>query len=232
MKLITFSFLVLLSYTPIYSQEIIELYNPSFENPRMYTLTQPYCCMGARGWASCGEQDLNTPDAQPGHFGVTLKPNEGEYYLGIVTRDDGSWESISQKLSYPIVLGQEYYFSIALAKAKDLFSHSRVTKKQVNYNKSIKLRVWGGNSYCEDIQLLGETEAISNFDWMFYEFIFKPSDDYSHITIEAYFDNNADSPYCGNILLDNLSPIISLNSETDSIISELRKERIPSKSVE
>ena len=102
----TIQLLLFLFFTnALASQKVIEFRNPSFEDISR-------CCKPARGWEPCGKEDLNPPDVQPGHFNVYLEPFDGNTYLGMVTRDNESWEAVSQRINYPIRKGNNYWFSI------------------------------------------------------------------------------------------------------------------------
>ncbi len=218
--------LLLVCTLPVFSQDVIELKNPSFENPSMDTrVNKPLCCKSPRDWYSCGQADLNTPDAQPGNFGVTLKAIDGSHHLGMVARDNDTWEAISSKLHSNFVVNQEYFFSLALAKSDKLKSDSRRTGKPAKYDKPIKVRIWGGDKYCKKSELLGETKAISNTEWEYFEFTFKPSKSHQFLTIECYYVTPVLAPYNGNILLDDLSPIIPITRENHTQLVKMKHER-------
>ncbi len=179
----------------------IDLRNPSFED-----LSR--CCKPPRGWEACGKEDLNTPDVQPGHFFVDLEPIEGNTYLGLVTRDNDSWESVSQRLNRSLKKGECYTFSLKASYADNLVSQSRVTNKDVTYNKPIKIRVWGGTGYCHKAELLDETPLIDHTYWKQYNFRFQPRKSHSFITIEAFYKTPTLVPYNGNVLIDDASSIL------------------------
>jgi len=207
MKIKTIIIFLLLS-TNLISQDKIELNNPSFEGISR-------CCTAPQNWEACGNRDLNTPDIQPGHFGVTNEPSSGETYLGMVTKDNETWESVSQRLFNQVQSGKKYSFSIFLAHSTTLISQSRVTDKDVYYDKPIKLRIWGGNKYCSKIELLGESSLINHEDWRKYEFQFEPTKNHTFILFEAFYKTPTLMPYNGNILLDDCSGILELVEEID-----------------
>ncbi len=161
--------------------------NASFEGePRDATIP--------RGWYDC--EPGTTPDILPGPWGVYLEASAGETYVGLITRENGSWESIGQKLTKKLEEGICYYFSLELARSDEY----------MGYNKPLKLRVWGGNAKCNRTQLLVETDRISHTDWQTYSFDFTAETDLRYIIVEAYHaDGNF--AYAGNILIDNISPI-------------------------
>ncbi|HZV43784.1 MAG TPA: hypothetical protein VFF90_04875, partial [Saprospiraceae bacterium] len=89
-----------------FSQEIIKLQNPSFEDTprRGGEFSSPI-----KGWQDCGMTRFpgeSPPDIHPvpaTAWEVSKDPYDGATYLGMVTRDNDSWESISQALSSPIM---------------------------------------------------------------------------------------------------------------------------------
>jgi len=91
-----------------------------------------------------------------------------------------------------------------------------VTDKPANYVKPIKLRIYGGNGQCEKDELLAETSLIKNSKWLIYSLIINPDEDYRDITLEAFYKTPTLFPYNGNILVDDLSPIIEIPCDSDS----------------
>ncbi len=164
----------------------LRLENASFEDePQDATMPQR--------WHSCKKG--STPDILPGFWGVYLEPFDGETYVGLITRPDGSYEVIGQKLVEQMKGKECYSFSVQLA-------HS---KSYVNYNIPIRLRIYGGKSFCEKSQLLCESESIKNTDWKKYDFTVFPKEDYDYIILEAYYAKSIFVPYPGNILVDDFS---------------------------
>lgn len=182
----------------------IDLRNPSFED-------LPKCCEPPRGWEPCGKENLNTPDVQPGYFNVFREAYEGLTYLGMVTRDNESWESVSQRLNRSLKRGECYTFSLKACHSDSLESKSRITDKDVKYDKPIKIRIWGGTGYCHKSELLDETPLIDHTDWKQYNFRFKPRKSHSFITIEAFYKTPAIVTYNGNVLIDDASSILIIS---------------------
>lgn len=178
----------------------IFLVNPSFED-------LPKCCEAPTGWYNCGKTEESPPDIQPGSFQVTKAPSNGETYLGLVVRDNDTWEAVAQRLSRPLEANQCYEFSLDLCRAELYLSLSRTTGEEVNYAVPAKVRVWGGNGYCDKREMLYETAVVTNTRWISQVFRLKPKASYTHIIIEAYFKTPTLFPYNGNILVDNASPI-------------------------
>ncbi len=184
-KLLVLFFLNILYVTA--SGQPSRLLNPSFEGePRDATIP--------RGWYQC--EKGTTPDILPGPWGVYLEAEAGETYVGLITRENGSWESIGQRLSMPLEKDECYYITVSLA-------HSDA---YMGYDKPIKLRIWGGKSKCARTQLLGESKRIESSEWETYTFDFTAHEKMKYLIIEAH---HSDSEYShqGNILVDNISAI-------------------------
>jgi outer membrane protein OmpA-like peptidoglycan-associated protein len=180
--------------TPIY------LDNPSFED---------FARAGhaPHGWFDCGKQGETPPDTQPGSFEVAENAHNGATYLGLVVRDNDTWESVGQRLEKNIEKDQLYTFSLQLCRAAMYQSLSRKDNQTVNYDRPIKVRIWGGNTYCGKVEMLAETGLISNVQWQEYKFKFTPKYDHSFFMIEAFYQTPILEGYNGNVLIDNASPI-------------------------
>lgn len=204
--------------------EPIVLQNPSFED-------MPRQGKAPSGWYDCGFPHESPPDIQPsdaggGYFNVTKPAQAGRTYVGMVVRDNDTWEMIAQRLSRPIEGGKCYEFSLSLARSEVYVSVSRTTGEQVNYTSPVKLRIWGGNGYCGKAELLDETPLVINSRWLEYNFKFEPKQSHSYIMIEAFYKTPTLFPYNGNILVDNASPIfpIPCNVEVPEVPAELPVE--------
>jgi outer membrane protein OmpA-like peptidoglycan-associated protein len=188
----------------LWSQKLspITLTNPSFED-------LPQCCETPTGWFNCGSSASETPpDVQPGSFEVSKPASNGETYVGMVARDNDSWEAISQRLSTPLQRGLCYDFSLDLCRSELYISANRTTSEKSNYVKPIKLRIYGGNGYCAKGELLAETALISNYSWLQYNFRLSPkSGNYAYILLEAFYETPTLFPYNGHLLLDNASAL-------------------------
>lgn len=180
---------------------VIKLVNPSFED-------LPKCCEAPTGWYNCGKAEESPPDIQPGSFQVSKAPSHGETYLGLVVRDNDTWEGVAQRLSRPLDANQCYEFSLDVCRAELYLSLSRTTGEEVNYVTPAKLRIWGGMGYCDKRELLYESALITNTRWLSTTMRFTPkTGGLTFIFIEAYFKTPTLFPYNGNILIDNASAI-------------------------
>ncbi|MEQ8705248.1 MAG: OmpA family protein [Phaeodactylibacter sp.] len=192
------------------SQEAIYLNNPSFEDfPRH---SHPPI-----GWKDCGFAGESPPDTQPsGDFAVTYPATDGSTYLGMVVRDNETYEAVTQKLSQPMKPGTCYEFSMHLARSPYYVSISRTTEQRTNFNQPVKLRIYGGfNSNCDRSVLLDETGLVKASQWMQYNFKFEPKQAYTHLLIEAFYDTPSLFPYNGNVLVDNASAITPIPCSED-----------------
>lgn len=179
---------IALVFQAIIGSSQIILDNASFEG-------EPQDATIPTGWQPCALG--TTPDILPGFWGVKLEAFEGDSYLGLITRDDGTWESIGQRTSATIKSGDCYEFSLMLA-------HS---KEYAGYNKAIKLRIWGGKTACSKDEIIGESPFINHTEWKKYLFKFSPDTDLNYIIFEAQHMDGIYFNYRGNILIDDCSPI-------------------------
>ena len=163
------------------------LNNASFEGSPM-DATVPV------GWFPC--ESGTTPDILPGPWGVFTEASEGQTFVGLITREDGSWESIGQRLNKSLKVKECYSFSVDLA-------HS---KTYAGYDQPVKLRIWGGLRKCEKSQLLFESRFIDNSEWETHKVSFSAKVPINYILIEAYYRSTSFS-HRGNILVDNITPI-------------------------
>ena len=146
------------------------------------------------GWHPC--EAGTTPDILPGPWGVYQEASDGSTFVGVITREDGSWESIGQRLRSALKAKECYTLKLDLA-------HS---KTYSGYNQPLKVRIWGCQTKCSKDQLLAETQFITHSDWESYEFQFFAKKALNYILIEAYYADSNFS-YRGNVLIDNIMPI-------------------------
>jgi len=171
----------------VFSVAQTTLNNASFED-------EPQDATVPTGWHIC--ELGTTPDILPGFWGVKTEASEGETYIGLITRADGSFESIGQRLRKSLKADECYQLSVDLAYAKTY----------AGYNHPLRLRIWGGSGKCSKTQLIVESPIIDHTDWKNYTFKFVTEKKIRYITIEAYNDEEK-APVKGNILIDNISVI-------------------------
>ena len=190
MQIIWFTYIVLFFNSFFLPQKgdtpTIRLDNPSFEGTPQDGTTPA-------GWLSCGEN--STPDILPGFWGVYTAASDGNTYVGLTAREDGTWEAMAQKLRKPMQANECYSFSMDLARSS----------QYVGFNIPIKLRIWGGTDLCQKQQLLAESPLIKHTKWNTYNFELSPKVNYNYIIFEAQYASGIYFTYKGNILLDNCS---------------------------
>lgn len=181
--------ILLLGCFSLPAQTLHYLSNPSFEGNEPQEATVP------AGWEPC--KDGTTPDILPGPWNVALEASEGQTFVGLITREDGSWESIGQRIENPLKEGECYALTLDLA-------HSPT---YAGYNQPLRLRVWGGLTKCGRGQLLATSKVIDQGEWQTFTFKFIPKQTTHYILIEAFYPEGVYSRYKGNILIDNIQPI-------------------------
>jgi hypothetical protein len=217
----------------------ISLLNPSFEGTPAHSRTPKH-------WVNCGSPGESPPDIFPERqyvFGVNKRPYAGSTYLGLVTRDNDTWEAVATNLTEPLEANVCYRFSIAIARSPEYRSLSRATRREANYTDLTRLRIWGSNGNCQQEELLAESPLIEHFDWQLYTFVMKPlKNSYASIILEAYYPDNLLKPTNGHLLLDAASafdrlpnctlegftmPELSATSEVVTINGENRRSTRP-----
>ena len=198
----------------VLAQEVsISLENGSFEDI-------PRHSHAPLGWKDCGFLNESPPDIQPSGFSVKKKPIDGKTYLGLVVRDNDTWEAVSQQLSQPLEKDKCYEFSIFLARSELYVSPSQITGKEANYTTPAKLRIYGGFGLCDKQYQLGETSLVINTRWVEFNFKFEPIDNYTHLIFEAFYKTPTLFPYNGNVLLDNASTINMIPCDESEVVED------------
>lgn len=199
----------------------IEIKNGSFEDsPRQ----GGDGVLSLRGWFDCGRVDFpgqSPPDVHPREFWEnTTEPADGKTYLGMVVREDESWESVAQRLDTPMEIGQCYSLSIQLCRSdRYLSATSSSFGRKKSFTTPIVLRVWGGSGYCNQRQLLSESIPINHSDWKTYEFNFEAMFASRYVTIEAFYKTPTLLPYNGHLLIDDLSNLTLIPCPEEPILA-------------
>lgn len=180
-------FICLFSCSLLYGYGQFVLNNPSFED-------EPNDATIPMGWFPCAKG--TTPDILPGAWGVTEEANEGETYVGLITRMDGSFESIGQRLPSTLEKGLCYSFTFDLNKSSTYNG----------YNKPIYVRIYLGKRKCKKSQLIYQSELVDFDEWQEIKVKFTAEKKHKYILFEAYWPEDQ-VPRNGHILLDNISYI-------------------------
>jgi hypothetical protein len=185
------------------SPDTIYLDNPSFEGTSSAGVVPP-------NWFNYGHSGETPPDTQPGCFNVETEPQDGETYLGMVTRDNGTTEGVIQRLDYPLLPGNKYEMSFFLATSMLYTSMSKKTNEVVKYTTPVNLKIMGykvgSNSLCK----FKELKNIYHDDWELYTIQIEPCDTIECIVFAVVYPHI--EPVNGNILIDNCSPIMRVQS--------------------
>ena len=203
------------SFVHVSAQEKIKLQNPSFEDmPRKGVPGMP----SISGWHDCGLSKFpgeSPPDIHPvknNAWDVALDAYDGNTYLGMVTRANDTYESLSQALATPIEGGTCYSFSTFLVRSDQYRSATSKTMRMgidslENFTRPAVFLIWGGNYFCDKAELLGESPPVSNDTWKKYQFTFQPQQTHRYITIEAFYKTPILEAYNGHVLVDGMSAI-------------------------
>ncbi len=204
MKNILLFSLVLLYGTAALAQDTIRLKNPSFEGKSPRPAAVP------DGWMDLGLALETPPDIQPGMFRVDLPAQDGRTYMGLVVRENNTWEGLGQRLTDFLQKDSTYHFSIYLARSKQYMSPTKTSREEVNFNAPTILKIWGYNTTTRQEELLAESAAVSHSEWTKYSFILKPTlAKYDELDLMAYYAVGFEKQN-GNLLIDNCSAIVQI----------------------
>ena len=193
--------LLILFHLRGFGQDALALQNPSFE------AGERVCCAIPPGWMDMGADKESPPDIQPGSFNVVMQAQDGKQYLGLVVRDNNTWEGVGQKLDGFLKKDSAYRFSVYLGRSNAYQSMSRITGKEANFNAPTILKIWGVNSETREEELLAESSAVSHSQWTLFTFTLSPTAaDFDEIDLMAYYAPGFEQKN-GNLLIDNCSDI-------------------------
>jgi len=180
---------------------VLNFTNPSFEGP-----TNAHQTPGP--WSTC--MSGQTPDTQPGNWGVTLPPSNGNSYLGLIHQASTGWqEGATQQLATPLIAGTSYSFTIDLA-------NSSSTSGGI-IPGCAECQIWGGFSACNKNTLLWSSGNITPYDtWQTYNVNFTPTQSFTYILIQVFSLGCTNGPY---ILVDNIGPITPSNVTANIVLN-------------
>jgi len=216
-------FFLILSSTCLLSQDEIFLYNPSFED-------SPKLGRVPIGWYDCNAPGNSPVDTHPvpySEFEVNTIAAHGNTYIGMVVRENNAVEAIGQRLVEPLKKGRTYVFELFLARSPKYLSGSFASTTKTNFNTPCKLRILGGDSYCERKELLAESELIVKEQWLNQQFIFQPKEDYNYIVFEAFYKNAIVNAYNGNLLMDGATTITEIKEDGNFFADSLYQRYFP-----
>lgn len=202
----TFLFLTICAInTVLLSQQIVEFTNSDFNGEAKKGISFGKPLVEWSNMSSLLFPEETSYDIQPGFWNVSTKPKFGATYIGMVTRQNGSYESIGQKLSKPLEKNTEYMFSIHVSTSPDYESKTRENLDEISkFDNPALFRVIGKKIKSNDYELLYESVPITNINWKKLEIAFTPSIELDLIILEAYHVDK-DKPQNGNILIDAIN---------------------------
>ena len=210
-------------------QEIVTIRNGSFEGmPR-----KGEYIFYLEGWNDCGRIFFGRetpPDVHPANkaWQNEVPPKDGRTYVGMVVRDNDTWESISQRLDSPIEANKCYEFSISLMRSASYVSHTRLDEtREENYQEPTVLRMWGGSGYCNQRELLAESVPVADGDWKEHTFEFRPQFNHRYFTLEVFYKTPVLFPYNGHILIDNASDLVRIACPDEEPLIAMVEEKKP-----
>lgn len=226
-----FAFLILtigILHVGVSQSDTVRLRNPSFEDTPKRGGDD---IKGILAWFDCGKINFpaeSPPDIHPnGYWENNLPAADGNTYVGMVVRDNGTYESVSQRLDTILVGGKCYRFSINLSRAAKYVSQTRLTGQMDNYITPVVLRIWGGTGFCNEKELLGESQPVNNTSWQINAFEFNPKNNIRYITFEAYYKTPTFLPYNGNLLVDGASDILRVACPGEPPLAAVSNSKLP-----
>jgi outer membrane protein OmpA-like peptidoglycan-associated protein len=213
---------------------VVKLRNPSFESIPAGGGTEYFYLPQ---WMDCARlyfPNETPPDihsANSDFFDVRFRPYDGETFLGMVAREHReTYEMVGQRLGSNLLEGKCYEFSIFLARSdtylSNLDNQNRDDPKK-NFNKALKLRIWGGTNPCSKMQLLAESPLVHHVDWQQYIFKIKPVRNYQFLLLEAFYKTPVLMPYNGNILLDLASDFVEIPCPDEKELAVVKVNKPP-----
>ena len=203
---------ILISSILIFAQNVIiaQFLDPeiaSFERLPEYADNNP-----PLGWYSCGYG--SSPDTEPqAGIDIVIPASHGERYISLRTRgysDDDYYNRKIDKcytsLNTPFVSGSCYIFTIDLATDTEVLYADTDNENGLEPTTPVKFQVYGLNTVsdeCDNKDLLGETNAITDTVWNEYYLVLYPEKMYNMILIQSYYAIE-DSTYHGITLADNI----------------------------
>ena len=160
-------------------------------------------------WINAGPVTESPPDVHTNDseiFGVLHQAAEGSAYLGMVARDNFTFESIAQRIPGGLRADRSYELRLWVSRSEELRSQSRLTRAPITYDAPIPFDVYVSNkANGEKFELVARSQPITHTDWQQYTIRFTPTRDWKYLRIGAGMNNMAARPGCGNVLIDDLS---------------------------
>lgn len=185
---------------PAGAQSIVAFRNASLEGEARAN-TAPH------DWYYCSFPGESPPDIHPkGLYRVRLPADDGETYVGLVCRDNGTFESIGQHLPEPLLAGNCYRWRARVARSRRYQAIARSSLQSNNFAAPVRLVLYGGREACGRETALGRSDRIALGSWSTVVVILRPRATIEHLRIGVVpAEEAADN---GHVLIDALEPLV------------------------
>ncbi|MEL6676870.1 MAG: gliding motility-associated C-terminal domain-containing protein [Bacteroidota bacterium] len=145
-------------------------------------------------------QHLSTPDHQPGNWSVTAPAYHGNYYLGMVTRSNGTQEHTFVRVDIPA--GQEWNMIFWISGTSDIYGNGGREPCRINFWVS-DTTPDAPASYRKRIY---QSDLAPLDGWESRIFNFSTEQAAKYLILQSEFSDPSD-PTWANVFIDHLSPI-------------------------
>ncbi|MCB0662980.1 MAG: hypothetical protein KDC24_09585 [Saprospiraceae bacterium] len=202
-RILIFSLLVVLLILSSCNKEPAPFYGEYIQNSSFEQGTPGFLSL-PDGWLDCGFEgetppDLFANDMEIRPFEVSNNAIEGNQFVGMVVRDNGTRECIIQRLVTPI--SGLYTLRLLIGRAEEYLSISRVTYDPISYNQPVELEVIGIGEDGREEVLFRAPKNVKR-DWIEIQTSIYIPFPISSLKLSPDFDSTRDTPYCGNVLID------------------------------
>ncbi len=208
---------LVLSVLPLMGQKFrfVPFQNPSLEGSPSRSLTPMH-------WFHCGAEGESPPDTQPSFFGHQPPAAHGRTYVGMVARENGTRESIGQQLDQRLEAGHCYEGGLYVARSDEYESASQLHSDTIkSYTTPLRLELYGGLTFCDDLELLAASPTVRSTDWHWYSFWIRAKNPLRTIVFQSGYDKDSSSYYNGNLLIDNIAPLVEVDCQTKTPFVEV-----------
>ena len=187
-------------------------------------------------WVDCGliffprESPPDSHSSRSKQFNVKHDAIHDDRFLSMVTRDNGTWESISQELDKPLRAERKYLWKMYLATSRDLQSISallrdRIRQKpnqvgfpleEMKFDSPTRIFILGGSEPCQEEEILYHSPVIDHQEWKMYKIKLEPKTDISSIKLGVIYGNLTRETN-GNILFDGISNIYEIEENDPAL---------------
>lgn len=183
-------YLLVTSLTILFSSAAVA--QSCYDNPSLEGPSQPHVVPVP--WYAC----YGSPDTQPGQWGITLPPSDGNSYVSFLHSGPGITynEGMTQLLNPCLQAGTQYSFTVDLA-------HSPVYNTADPLDCYSSLAVYAGATACAQTETLWTSGMITNPNWQTYTITFTPAGSWCYLSFSPYHIT-ACSGFI-NVLMDNIS---------------------------